>query len=94
MALPVWFKEKYEQCFLFPGGTLVTSSVESKFYEGKEFFKDYQKALIEVNALENISIVCVVLAEDDMITKVRISKEAIQYELIEDGTDWDGVWCQ
>lgn len=89
--LPQWFKEKYNNYFLFPNGTLV-SCTEFKMYSGNDFFEDYQKALIELNILtNNFKVICAVLAEDGKITKVIINKDEIKYVIMEDGCELDGV---
>jgi len=76
--LPDWFKDKYTD-YYYINGTLVSSLCELKHYND-EFETDYQKALIECGFFDKIkSMVCAVLAEDGVITKVFISKDDIEY---------------
>ena len=74
---------------------MVSSRVETKTYDN-EFFEDYQKAINESGFWDekNISIVIVVLAEDDFITKVVSNKAQIKYIWMDEGIDAGHVWCQ
>ena len=81
---------------LFPSGTLVVSKCEAKFYDNS-FFKDYQKALIEVgfDFVSNVSIS--VLGEDGYISRVNIYKAEIiilQVGFHNEGEESKTVWYQ
>lgn len=98
--IPEWFKEKYSDRLFFPGGILIVSKKEWKYYSG-ELFEDYQKALVESGFFDhfidgfNYTVAIAVLAEDKMISKVLIGENGIRYFwMYEDDHETDHVWCQ
>lgn len=91
--LPDWFIKKYKDDF-FIKDTLI-SQRELKMDSGTEIFEDYQKGLKEIGFFTSVKkVICVVLSEDGMITKVIISDRNIQYILMDDGEVLQGVWNQ
>lgn len=85
---PKWFKEKYGFWLCFEEDTLTLAfKREYKMYKDEGFFVDYQKALIEVGAFHEYrkNIVCIILDEDQQVTKVVISEDSIEYYLMDEG---------
>jgi hypothetical protein len=93
--LPEWFKGKYSNSLQFPGGTLIASKRECKYYDN-ELFEDYQKALIEIGVLNSdcLSVGVAVLGEDNFISRVLIKKDGIIYSWLTDDYERSRVWCQ
>ena len=82
---PQWFKDKYQDKFLFIDGLTLTTKQERKFYDN-EFFEDYQKAIIESGYFDEMSdsyeVYLSVLGEDGSIHRVTITKNKITISLM------------
>lgn len=91
-GLPVWFKEKYDDRFLFSEGIMVSSKQERKFYDN-EFFEDYQKAIIESGFWNDnsLKVLLVVLGDDGAVFKVIISPIEIKYYLMSEYLETDEI---
>jgi len=90
--LPVWFKEKYEDHLLFGHGLTIGSKRERKFYDN-EFFEDYQKAIEESGYWNGYhsKVYLTVLGEDGAVFKVMIDQNKIEYNLMHEWLEIDGI---
>jgi len=90
--LPVWFKEKYEDHLLFGHGLTIGSKRERKFYDN-EFFEDYQKAIEESGFWNGYlsKVYLTVLGEDGAVFKVMIEQDKIEYNLMCEHHETDGI---
>jgi hypothetical protein len=90
--LPVWFKEKYEDHLLFGHGLTIGSKRERKFYDN-EFFEDYQKAIEESGYWNGYhsKVYLTVLGEDGAVFKVKIEQNKIEYNLMNEWLETDGI---
>ena len=90
--LPVWFKEKYEDHLLFGHGLTIGSKRERKFYDN-EFFEDYQKAIEESGYWDGYhsKVYLTVLGEDGAVFKVMIEQNKIEYNLMNEWLETDGI---
>jgi hypothetical protein len=90
--LPVWFKEKYEDHLLFGHGLTIGSKRERKFYDN-EFFEDYQKAIEESGYWDGYhsKVYLTVLGEDGAVFKVKIEQNKIEYNLMNEWLETDGI---
>lgn len=93
--LPKWFIDKHDNRSLIFNYTILSSKVESKYYDN-ELFEDYQKALIELGVLEpdSFDVYAVLLHEDGEVTRITISYDKIEYELLTNdyGLPLDRPW--
>jgi hypothetical protein len=90
--LPVWFKEKYEDHLLFGHGLTIGSKRERKFYDN-EFFEDYQKSIEESGYWDGYrsKVYLTVLGEDGAVFKVIIEQNKIEYNLMHEWLETDGI---
>jgi len=90
--LPQWFKEKYEDHLLFGHGLTIGSKRERKFYDN-EFFEDYQKAIEESGYWNGYlsKVYLTVLGEDGAVFKVMIEQNKIEYNLMHEWLETDGI---
>jgi hypothetical protein len=79
--LPQWFLDEYQNDIINPRGTLIMSNRELKHID--DIFWDYQKALVEIDYFNNQRMTIVVLGESGHITKVKITKDGVEF-------NWEG----
>jgi len=91
--LPNWFKDKYSDRLLYPDGTLIVSKTEWEYYTN-DIFEDYRKALIEIGFFDDFdySVGIAVMGEDQVMSKVLVSKDDITYNWMNEFFGSDQIW--